>query len=69
MENYELYRNKCEQFDNKFLILVKKGGLSLEVYENHRHIYALGYYKSLWVSKIVLQLGKVFEIKESLSKP
>ena len=66
--NYEIYSKRKKEWDEKFKILVEKGGLSKEVYENHREIYCLGYYNSLWLFKIFLQLGKLSKIKESLSK-
>ena len=45
--NYEIYSKRKKEWDEKFKILVEKGGLSKEVYENHREIYCLGYYNSL----------------------
>ena len=68
MVEQEVYQKRKIEFDNKFKILVKKGGLSEEVYKQHREIYCLGYYNSLWLLSILLQLGKVSVIKESLSK-
>jgi len=38
------YEERVKEFDKKFKVLVDKGGLSKETYENHRHFYALGYY-------------------------
>ena len=38
------YNTKKKEFDTKFIILVEKGGLDKQVYENHRHFYCLGYY-------------------------
>ena len=47
MVEQEVYQKRKIEFDNKFKILVKKGGLSEEVYKQHREIYCLGYYNSL----------------------
>ena len=40
----EDYFNKLKEFDKRFKILVDKGGLNRQTYENHRHFYCLGYY-------------------------
>ncbi|MDI6047537.1 hypothetical protein [Flavobacterium yafengii] len=41
------YEERVRQFDKKFKLLLDKGGLNKQTYENHRHFYALGYYKFL----------------------
>ena len=67
MDIYD-YQKRKKEFDDRFKILVEKGELPIEVYKDHREIYCLGYYNSLWLLRRFLQLGKVSEIKESLSK-
>ena len=44
IETSKDYLNRLEEFDKKFKILVEKGGLNRQTYENHRHFYCLGYY-------------------------
>lgn len=39
------YYERCNQFDNKFNILVKKGGMSKTQYNASKHFYALGVFK------------------------
>lgn len=41
------YQARKKEFDERFKILVDKGGLDKQVYENHKHFYCLGYYNSL----------------------
>ena len=43
----QTYKEKAVEFDTRFKILVTKGGLSLSVYESHKHNYCLGYYPTL----------------------
>ena len=46
MDIYE-YQKRKKEFDDRFKILVEKGGLPIEVYKDHREIYCLGYYNPL----------------------
>ena len=41
------YDERVKAFDKRFKILVEKGGLNKQTYENHRHFYGLRYYKTL----------------------
>lgn len=43
----DFYQKRKKEWDNKFKVLIEKGGLPLEVYKDHREIYCLGYYPSL----------------------
>ncbi len=42
-----LYKERAKEFDDKFYILVKKGGLPLDIYNDNKHIYCLGYFGSM----------------------
>ena len=39
-----LYEKRVSSFDKRFKLLVDKGGLDENFYENHKHYYGLGYY-------------------------
>lgn len=42
-----LYKERAKEFDDRFYILVKKGGLPLDIYNDNKHIYCLGYFGSM----------------------